>query len=571
MGGTTRLKAVGSVAGWVAVAIFALGSPAAADEVQDLKRQLRELSDQMKSVQEKLESMEKAETEKDEDMEALEDRLSKAEFHAATDKIAWGVELRTRAESIHYDNLLSAPPQLLGGFFTPPPFGFNGATLPQIRQGMADMAAGGMVPPPAKGDVDNDIIYTNKLRLNLKSTYNDNLSFGGRIAAYKVFGDSTEVKFNQGSLGDVTFDGNTASLPHGDTLHLERAFFNYKNEVGGLPYSLSLGRRPSTVGAPLEYRNYSPVDGSPLATIINWQFDGASLNFGLEEATGLPGASFKLCYGVGFEGDWGNSYSLSAAQPDVEDVHMLGVISTLYDDGLTSLVFNYAHAWDVTDGFTGLTVMPFIVSRSDTDGDGENEYNFSPNTGGFISRLEPSSNIGDWDAASLLLRKNLYESLGDIDVFLAGSWSHTNPSRISANPFYEMLGQGLLSSNGDLEERDGYMVYAGAVFPMPLDARMGLEYNWGSQYWFNFTGAEDSLVGSKLAARGQVFEGYYHQPILGKNFFLTLGGQFYDYEYTGSGNPLGEPVKIDDATAFDTLNAVIDEVWLGYLSATVRF
>jgi hypothetical protein len=92
---------------------------------------------------------------------------------------------------------------------------------------------------------------------------------------------------------------------------------------------------------------------------------------------------------------------------------------------------------------------------------------------------------------------------------------------------------------------------------MPLDARLGFEYNWGSKYWFNFTGAEDSLVGSKLAARGQVYEGYYIQPIYKNNFFLKLGGQYYDYDYTGSGNPLGAPVSITDATAFDSLNSIL--------------
>ena len=41
-----------------------------------------------------------------------------------------------------------------------------------------------------------------------------------------------------------------------------------------------------------------------------------------------------------------------------------------------------------------------------------------------------------------------------------------------------ILGQGLLSSNGELESHDGYSIYAGAVFPMPFNARLGLEYNW---------------------------------------------------------------------------------------------
>jgi hypothetical protein len=255
----------------------------------------------------------------------------------------------------------------------------------------------------------------------------------------------------------------------------------------------------------------------------------------------------------------------------VDDVQLWGFITTLFDNDNTSAVLNYAHASDITDGFTGLTVMPFIISRQDTNGDGQNEYYFTPNNGGFITRMEPSTNLGDWDAATLLLRTNFAELFADIDLFVAGSWTHTDPDRISQNPFYEMMGQGLLSSNGELESHDGYSVYAGVVFPMPKDGRLGLEYNWGSKYWFNFTGAEDSLVGSKMAVRGNVYEAYYIQPIFGKNFFVKLGGQLYDYEYTGSGNPLGAPVKIEDVTGLDALNAVVDDVWNAYLSVTLRF
>ena len=111
-----------------------------------------------------------------------------------------------------------APSAFVGSFFVPPPNGFQGATLPQIQQAIGNMAAAGMIPPTEKYDATNDIILTNKFRLNMNAKVNDQLSFAGRLAAYKVFGDSTEVKVNQGSLGDVTLDGNTSSLPHGDTI-----------------------------------------------------------------------------------------------------------------------------------------------------------------------------------------------------------------------------------------------------------------------------------------------------------------------------------------------------------------
>lgn len=549
-----------------------LPSAWAAEDTQELRRQVEQLKQQLEQLQQQIEAVETKNVEQDQTARDVAERLDTAELHTATDKLSFGVELRTRGESIHYNDIRMAPDAVVGGFFTDAAAGgFNGATLGQMQQGMAGMAAAGMIPPPAEADADNDIIYTNRLRLEMNARVNPQLSFTGRLAAYKVFGDSTGVNFNHGSMNDVTFDGNTSSLPHGDTLRLERAYFNYRKDLGSVPVNLSLGRRPSTEGPPLEYRNYSLEGGSPLAPLINWQFDGASLTFGLEEVTGIPGAAFKLCYGVGFESDWGNAASLSSMQPDVDDVHMFGFIADLFDDDITSASFTYAHASDITDGFTGLTVMPFIVSKQDTDNDGVDEYFFAQNSGGFISRIEPTTNIGDWDGASLLLRTNLGEVLADIDLFIAGSWSHTDPSEVSRNPFYEIMGQGLLSSNGDLESRDGYSIYAGAIFPMPLEARLGIEYNWGSKYWFNFTGAEDSLVASKLAARGQVWEAYYIQPIFNPNFFITLGGQYYDYDYTGSGNPLGKPMKIDDITALDALNAVVDQVWLAYLSATLRF
>jgi Protein of unknown function (DUF3373) len=549
--------------------VFFLSSPAfATDDMEMLKNELKKMSQTMEKLQEKIQTMEKEKKEEKQEVEYLSERVDKTELHTTTDKVSLGVEVRAEGHSIYYKDMQVAPSALTQGFFTPyASGGFDGGTLSQIQTRIAGMAAAGMVPPTEKYDAENDFLPTNKFNLNMRAKVNNNLSFDGRLAAYKVWGDSTGIKTNTGSLGDITLDGNTSSVPHGDTISLERAYFLYSNMINEIPVSFSLGRRPSTDGPPMEYGKNSMEAGSPLSTIINWQFDGASLNFGLEEVTNIPGAAFKLCYGLGFEGGWGNSYSLQNTATDVDDVHMFGVIATLYNDDAFSAVFNYAHAWDITDGFTGLTLMPFIPYKK-ADG----TYNFEPNYGGYVSRMQPMTEIGDWDGASFLLRSNLEERTGkDIDVFLALSWSHTDPSQISQNPFYEIMGQGLLSSNGQLEPQDGYSIYAGILFPMPLKAKLGLEYNWGSEYWFNFTGAEDSIAGSKLAARGSVIETYYIQPIISKNFFLKLGMKYYDYEYTGSGNPLGAPVKISEASSLDAIFPVIDKVWDLSASLTMQF
>jgi len=64
------------------------------------------------------------------------------------------------------------------------------------------------------------------------------------------------------------------------------------------------------------------------------------------------------------------------------------------------------------------------------------------------------------------------------------------------------------------------------------------------------------MVTSKLGTRGNVYEGYLIQELklqpissyLSKVFF-RIGYQYYDFEYTGSNNWVGAPIKIDDVLA----------------------
>ncbi len=530
---------------------------AMAKELQELKKQLAEQKEQMAKQQEQAKE---AQEERDE----LSERVDKTEMHVFTDKVSLGLNIRARGDSIHYDNLQIAPSSFMKGFFTPTASGgFNGATLAQIQQGINQMKTMGMVPDPDSYDYNNDIIYTTRVRMRLRAKYGNHLSADGRLAMYKVWGDSTGVRWYNGNINSVVMDGNTANIPSDDTLRVERAYFTYRDNAHPVKWYVSLGRRPATEGPPLQYRNNTLEGGSPLAHIINWQFDGGTLFFGLEDVLGWPGPYVKLCYGIGYEGGWGNAATLQH-NGDVDDVHMLGTIISLYNDDVTSVSLNYAHAFDVTDGFTGLTVMPFSVSKN-TSG----QYYFTPNSGGFVSRVGATNNIGDADLLTVLVQSQFH----GIDWFVSGAYSHTDPDDVSKDLFFgNIMGLGLLSSNGDLESHDGYSIYAG--FRIPIDkihGKLGFEYNYGSKYWFNFTGAEDSLVGSKLAARGHVFEPYYIQEILGRHFYLIAGAQFYDYEYTNSGNPLGKPVDIDDATALDALTPLVDDVQVYYLSATVEF
>ena len=123
----------------------------------------------------------------------------------------------------------------------------------------------------------------------------------------------------------------------------------------------------------------------------------------------------------------------------------------------------------------------------------------------------------------------------------------------------------------DDDTQEGYGVYVGIQVPAPM-GKFGLEYNYGSKYWTPFTQAQDDLIGSKLSTRGHVGEVYYIFDI-NPRAFIKIGGLYYDYEYTGSGSPVGKPVKVSDVqdgVAYSLL-PVIDTAWDAYAKITMQF
>ena len=80
------------------------------------------------------------------------------------------------------------------------------------------------------------------------------------------------------------------------------------------------------------------------------------------------------------------------------------------------------------------------------------------------------------------------------------------------------------------------------------------------------------MLGSKLSTRGHVGEIYYIFDI-NPNAFIKIGGLYYDYEYTGSGSPVGKPIEIDDikdGNAY-SLMPVVDTAWDAYAKVTMKF
>ncbi|MGC9062428.1 DUF3373 domain-containing protein [Calditerrivibrio sp.] len=520
-------------------------------------------------------------------VDAMSKEMNKMQQHTVTDKVSLGVEFMTRVDSMQFNDVRGLNDELQGklrnmmnNIANGPMYSYDlgsvtdtyatmsdgmGAYVPATMQNYQTMFQGqGFFDPTKvkKYDTNNDFFMTNRLRVRMSSKVNENISFTGRLVMYKAFGESISEHFFNGTMGSMNMDMNSGQVPGDDSIHVERAYFVYSNNIGPVPYHFSLGRRPAAYGAGMENHENAVLGGSPLGSIIQMNFDGASLGFDLEDVTGIPGLNFKVCYGQGFEGQYGTYNSLNSTA-DVNDVHFYGFILKAFDNDQYKLWYNYAYGAGITDGFVGTSVFPFFVRSGGYDNSSNPTYVMVPNFGGYISRIEPTSKVGDIELHSIMAQGKTF----GFDWFAAYSLSKTHPDGSSANPMYKFMGQDKLL---DGKSRTGQSIWVGVMTPeLPYTkGKLGVEYNWGSKYWLPFMATTDA---AKLATRGQVYEAYYHQPIVGDNFFATLGVMYTDYKYTGSGSPMGAPMKIEDVIPYNVMMPVVDKVTDFYLKMTYRY
>jgi len=392
----------------------------------------------------------------------------------------------------------------------------------------------GMLMPGAfvpEQDYSNSIAYTTRLRLNMRAKVMDNIKFTGRLSMYKAWGDSTGVQMFNGQPNSFSIDGTNAGTPNSDILRVERAYFDWSH-LGGSNWYLSIGRRPSTEGPPLHVKNGELRQGTPTGHLVNFQFDGVTIG----THYGENNAVFRFCYGVGFESGLGSGDQLKAPADRLKDVHMGGFNWDIYNSDSMRIQTTVMGAMDITDGFNGLIVMPNDVITGDTV------------PGPMVMRYSPSANLGDFLMGNIIIeREETY-----FTWFASYAMSQSKPNE-TTTPF-----GGLLSDPFDVpEDQDGYSYYVGIKAPLG-SVDLGFEYNYGSQYWFNFTQGADDLVASKLATRGSVMELYmikgFAQGLGRARAQFRLSAMLYDYEYSGSGWQVGAPKKLVDATPANMMN-----------------
>jgi len=214
--------------------------------------------------------------------------------------------------------------------------------------------------------------------------------------------------------------------------------------------------------------------------------------------------------------DYGNTEGFS-------DTDLVGILFNPYDDGQYSLHTVWFDAFN-------LPGMYDVGTTNSVANDGI--YNFEQRgnvEGGAVSFI--ADGIGD----------EITDMLDDTIFFASFAYSQTNPDDDKT-----MLGSD--------KRRTGTSYYLGANWPCQLidDARIGIEYNHGSKYWRSFTYGEDTLIGSKLATRGDAYEAWFNKDLIEKILTLQVRYTYIDYEYTGSNAFFGDggtPMTMSDAVA----------------------
>ncbi|MGB5506707.1 MAG: DUF3373 family protein [Sulfurovum sp.] len=435
-------------------------------------------------------------------------KINEVKAHDSGDNLKWGADMRTAYDNISYDM--------------------------------------------ANGDTrENNSLYSMRLWLNMAYAPDENNVFKGQLSMNKAFGADFASPTNRTfSLGGQ-FDWTSNEALTDNSLKVRQAYWLYLGEEAfgaDMPWTFSIGRRPSTGGF-LASLSQDDAPNSPLGHMINVEYDGLSSKLDLSKVTGIPGMSVKLCMGKGST----NAQPLFEtptpyADGDfsgVDEVTLAGVIIEPYNDGQIITKAMLYRAWDVpgqnapTPDFSSTVdpMNPSVALAVDNQ-----FYNFGNMDGAVFSvMVDGLTEDGYW---------------ADAKVFGSFGWSESDPD-----------GGSML---GSPDSESGTSYWFGAYLPVTDGENnygtVGLEYNHGSEYWRPFTYAEDTMIGSKLAARGDAWEANYTYQI---NDALSMQLRYVsiDYEYTGSngffGNYSGGTNKISDmkngAAMFEQLGGSVDE------------
>lgn len=409
----------------------------------------------------------------EQDVKAIYDGMDEIETRQLQDRVNLGVELRTRVDSYDVEH-----------------------------------------PSTGGGAISDSGNWTSRFRVNMDAAISENLSFHGRLATFKNWGDSDD-----GTASGAANDSNRAHLPGSSTLWVDRAYVDWV--VDGLPFPLAItvGRQPSTEGPPFELKENRLRQSTYSSLLFNGESDGIVATLGLERYTGLSGTGLRFGYSQLYHSDDDNNQETEFPFLDDDETVDSDVVGILFESELPGFheslgVLTYAKALE-------LPFWPFGPTEEEGAG------------------IAANTNLGGmhfWGAHFQI--RDFMQSHADLFFSYGGNRSEPNGNAVAS--------YGLLSADGG-GAHTGSSIFTGVRYTLPFEnfkqPKVGFEFNHGSQYWYSMTMGTADLF-NKLAVRGDVFDFYYIQPV-NQYLFFRVGYMHVNYDYTGSGWYCGEPRATD--------------------------
>ncbi len=420
--------------------------------------------------------------------------------------------------------------------------------------GLIQGIGGFAVPVPAYKP-ENSTLYTNRLGVDVHAKATQDVTVNARFLMYKTFGAQDDKAISNSGNAPYfadrvgVFDGTLGHVPSSSYLNVDRAYATWSN-IADRDMWFSVGRRPSTNGAPsnVKLNNPRPGNGGTPSLLVDYAFDGMTLGYA-PDIDSLPGAYGKVCYGRGFESGFrktpGNSLS---------DTDMLGIALIPIDTDPLRVWLQWNRGFNIFDAPT----------MSNT----------------YFGNTSPKINLGDiewWGAGAMGTLKNV--GPGNLNLFADVGLSVTHPNQSVSSQFgFQGLLTGAFFSPEAPTSKTGTALALGVRYDLPSNTKLGFEYNHGSKNWITFAPAADDMWTSKVGTRGNVYDFYLIQE-LGKKAvsshfskaFFRIGYQSYDFQYTGSNNWVGAPVKISDVNGQMMTTTPLQKAYNLYATFEVKF
>jgi hypothetical protein len=547
-------------------------------KIETLSREIEQLRSQVNANDQKVKAVEEARARTDAaSAEELKNEVKRIEDKSLGKWLTFGGDFQFRADSLRGETkpftdvnatFQNAQQKLQGDFFANPSsapgsssfFGAAAAgslstagaltALSQFSQAMGavqtvDQARAFLGTPGNQGLVQglggfavqvpaykpkNTSLLTNQVGLDVKAKATQDVSFAGRLLMTKTFGGQDDTAIvNNGTAPFFAdrvgvFDGTLGHVPSTSYAAVDRAYATWSN-IADRDMWFSVGRRPTTGGASshLHLNNPAPGTGGVPSLLIDYAFDGMTLGYA-PDIDGLPGAFGKLCYGRGYESGF-----RSTPANAIKDTDMLGISLVPIDTDKLRVWLQWNRGMNIFDAPT----------MSNT----------------YFGNTVPRTNLGDidWYGAGVMRTfKNM--GSGNLNLFLDAGVSVTHPNQNVSSQFgFQGLMTGGFFQPEAPSSKTGTAIAMGLRYDLPSKTKLGFEFNHGSKNWITFAPAADDMWTSKAGVRGNVYEAYVIQelksvPISSVNSkaFFRLGARYYDFQYTGSNNWVGAPVKISD-------------------------